>query len=75
MAELVKCWTHWKNEREKRIFLVVDSPINEQGVVVTMEVKQYGNEEERSFQRIAYTDWIVLTEEKKLLKEFIPTIS
>ena len=72
--ELVTCWTHWKNEKEKRIFLVVDIPADVKGKVVTMEVKEYATGEERSFQHINYGDWVTITQEKKLLMEFVPTI-
>lgn len=69
MAELVKCWTFWKNEKEKRMFLVVDTDSAE---VVVMEIKEYQQTEQRIFKHIPFTDWLYLTEEKNLLVQFTP---
>lgn len=68
----IKTWTHWKNEKEKRLFLVVDIHHSE-GVIVVMEVKYYKAEEERTFTHIPVATWDELIE-KETLQEYIPRI-
>jgi hypothetical protein len=66
-------WTHWKNEKEKRIFLIIDRPMCETDSVILMEVKYYAPGADRTFQRILFIDWVIMLEQKKLV-EFIPRI-
>ena len=69
----VKVWTHWKNEKEKRVFLVVDVHQMEKKVVL-MEVKYYKPDDARNFIYMELEQWEELTETKKVLMEFIPRI-
>ena len=69
---LVQPWTMWHNKKERRIFLIVDIPTHIADNVVLLEFKDYQQGEERIFKKIPFSDWITLTEEKKLLTPFIP---
>ena len=66
-------WTLWRNDIEKRIFLVVEIPNDVTDKVTMMEVKEYAEEEPRVFINCPYSDWVTLTDANKL-KPFIPKI-
>lgn len=72
--ELVKPWTLWKNEKSKRIFLVVDKPFTKADKVVLMEVKEYAPDEARIFNQIPFWDWEVMVDEKGQLKPYVPKL-
>jgi len=66
--------THWANLKEKRLFLVVDIPEDGIGSVVILEIKDWPEDEKREFQFINPVDWIILTQDKKLLTPYLPTL-
>ena len=73
-SEIVQPWTHWKNEKQHRLFLVVDVPtVNFPGVVL-MEVKYYKPEEERKFIKLTEEQWVEQTETTKALLPHIPKV-
>lgn len=65
-------WTHWANHSEKRLFLVVD--VTDEGTVVIMEIKEYNGDEKRIFKHVISIDWMILTQDKQLLKPYTPKI-
>lgn len=70
----VQLWTHFKSEKEKRVFLVLEKPRTEDDYVVVMEVKFYPPGADRNFLRIHFHNWMEAVEVKKQLVEFIPRI-
>jgi len=73
-AEIVQPWTHWKNEKQHRLFLVVDVPTIHFPGVVLMEVKFYKPEEERKFIKLTEEQWIEQTQTTKALLPHIPKV-
>jgi hypothetical protein len=71
---LVKNYTLWANKKEKRIFLVIDIPVNIADTVVLLELKEYAEDEERNIRRFPFSDWVTLVEEKKLLTPYLPKL-
>jgi hypothetical protein len=66
-------YTHFKNEKERRIFLILEPPRSETDDLVLMEVKFYPPGAERTFLKVNFATWQELVEEKKVV-EFIPRI-
>ena len=73
-AEIVQQWTHWKNEKQHRLFLVVDVPTITFPGVVLMEVKFYKPEEKRKFIQLTQEQWVEHTETTKALLPHIPKV-
>ncbi|MCW3125265.1 MAG: hypothetical protein JWO03_923 [Bacteroidetes bacterium] len=72
--QIPRPWTHWANYKEKRIFLVVDRPVENEGDIVIMEVKEYDPDEKRIFKHIKPVDWMLLTQDGKQLKPYTPRL-
>ena len=72
--KVVTPWTHWRNNKSARLFLAVDIPATIADTVILLEVKEYAEAEARIFEHILYSDWVTLTQDKKLLKPFTPKL-
>ena len=66
--------THWANLKEKRLFLVIDIPDEGIGSIVILEIKEWPEGEKREFQFINPVDWMILTQDKKLLTPYLPKL-
>jgi hypothetical protein len=70
----LKAWTHWKNEKQKRLFLVVDIPTEVDESVVLMEIKFYPPGEKRKFTRVPKNEFLDMTENTKVLLPYVPKV-
>ena len=72
---LIQPWTHWAIQTRggEKLYLVVDSLYDALGKVVLMEVKEYPEGAQRTFQQLYYADFI-MQKEKNLIKPFTPKL-
>ena len=66
--------TIWANHKEKRLFLVVDTPDDGIGSIVLMEIREWPEDEPRTFQHLSSVDWMLLTQDKQSLKPYLPKL-